>query len=238
VLEGGVGEYLRRLPVERLPLSDATRRRLRLLGMVRAGDLLSLPTGALEAQFGKEGQTLLVVIRGEDTREVESWKGVRELEQYRCFDTPVTHGGELLDAARELLGALGRELQSRWQCCRSLSVTLGLENGASRQDVLHFKQPASSSSAMDRRVAACIERLSGDGAVELLCLRVFDLCAGTGTQSSYLDDLPRQARQFKEAVGVLQERYGGDVMKKVVARPGGRLPEERFSFVPCEPEVR
>jgi len=238
VESGGGREFLRSLPVGRLPLSDATSRRLRLLGMVRAGDLLALPAGALEAQFGKEGQALLEVVRGEDTREVEPWKGVRELEQCRCFDMPVTHGGELLDAARELLDTLCCELQSRWQCCRSLSVTLGLENGASRQDVLHFKQPASSLPAMGRRVAACIERLSGDGAVELLCLRAFDLCAGTGTQSSFLDDLPRQARQFKEAVGVLQERFGSDVMKKVVTRPGGRLPEERFSFVPCEPEVR
>jgi hypothetical protein len=37
---------------------------------------------------------------------------------------------------------------------------------------------------------------------------------------------------------VLQQRYGRDVVKKVVARRGGRLPEERFSFVPCDPEKR
>ena len=236
--DGGEGEFLRSLPVERLPLDAAVKRRLRLLGIARAGDLLDLPVGALEAQFGKEGQALLEVIRGEDNREVEQWKGVRELVQSRSFDMPVAHGEELLEAASELLDALCRELQARWQCCRRLAVMLSLENGESKEEELYFKEPASSPAVLGRRLLPRVERLVGVIPVESLRLTASDLCAGMGTQSSFLDGLPRATAKFNEAIGVLQQRYGKDVVKRVVKRHGGRLPEERFSFVPCEVEER
>jgi len=235
---GAEGEFLGGLPVARLPIGDAVLRRLRLLGIVQAGDLLRLPAGALEAQFGKEAQAILEVIRGEDDREVEQWKGLREVVCTRSFDVPVAHGEELLDAARTLVAALCRELQSRWQCCRCLTVVLCLENGESREEELHFKEPSSSVAVLSRRLLPRIERLVGFVPVESLRLTASDLCAGRGTQSSFLDGLPRSTAQFNEAIGVLQQRYGKDVVKRVVKRHGGRLPEERFSFVPCEVEER
>jgi DNA polymerase IV len=235
---GAEGEFLGGLPVERLPLGDAVLRRLRLLGIVQAADLLRLPAGALEAQFGREAQAILGVIRGEDDREVEQWKGLREVVRARNFDVPVADGDELLEAARTLVAALCRELQSRWQCCRCLTVVLSLENGESREEELYFKEPASLVAVLSRRLLPHIDRLVGVVPVEALRLTASDLCAGRGTQSSFLDGLPRSTAQFNEALGVLQQRYGKDVVKRVVKRHGGRLPEERFSFVPCEVEER
>jgi len=239
VLDDGEEQtLLQNLPVERLPLSDAVRRRLRLFGIVRAGDLLLLPAGALEAQFGREGQTLLGLVRGADDRDVEQWKDSRDVEQSRCFDVPVVRDDELQEAARDLLAALCRELQARWQCCRRLTVTLSLENGEARQEELHLKEPSSSSTVLSRRLVPCVERLVGVVPVEELRLTASDLCGGEGRQSSFLDGPPRATTRFREAVGVLQQRYGSGVVKKVVTRRGGRLPEERFTFVSCEAEER
>ncbi|MBN1153169.1 MAG: hypothetical protein JXA58_08155, partial [Dehalococcoidia bacterium] len=77
--EGTEEEFLRSLPIERLPLPGSVKRRLSLFGIKSAGDLLFLPAGALEAQFGKEGQAIIALVRGDDTRDVEPWRGVREL---------------------------------------------------------------------------------------------------------------------------------------------------------------
>jgi DNA polymerase-4 len=236
--DGEERAFLRDLPVGRLSLSAAVVRKLQLFGIARAGELLHLPAGALEAQFGKEGQALLEIVRGEDNRDVEQWKGVREIVRTRCFDAPVGHGGELLEATRGLLEALCRGLQAQWQCCGCLALTFILEGGEVKQEDLHLKEPSSSPEVLWRRLMPCIEWLAGAISVEELRLTASDLCSAPGTQSSFLDGPRRATAQFNEAVGVLQQRYGRDVVKKVVARRGGRLPEERFSFVPCDPEKR
>ncbi len=230
--------FLHKLPVERLPVSSATARRLHLFGISRAGDLLQLPSGALEAQFGSEGQKILDLVRGVDTRGVEQWKGAHEVVQAKDFDTPVGYGGELLDAVHEMIASLCGELRVRWQCCRRLTIVLCLENSEMRYEVFHFKEPTVSQVTMERRIMSCVERLVGVMSVTELRLTASELCAEAGRQSSFLDGSRRSAAQFAEAVGVLQQRYGRDVVKKVATRRGGRLPEEQFSFVSCELEER
>ncbi|MBE9505910.1 MAG: hypothetical protein IMY84_03765, partial [Chloroflexi bacterium] len=50
--------FLQYLPLESLPVSAGTIRRLCLFGISRVGELLTLPRGAVECQFGKEGRRL------------------------------------------------------------------------------------------------------------------------------------------------------------------------------------
>ncbi len=234
VLDGsGEQAFLHELPVARLPVSGATIRRLHLFGISRAGDLLRLPPGALEMQFGSEGQRILEVVCGVDGRDVEPWRGTREVVQAMSFDAPVVHGEELIEAVRGTLSLLCRELRERWQCCRSLSVLLRLENGEERRETLHFKEPTSSHAVLERRVSPRIDRLVAAAQVSGLQFTAFGLCAEEGRQSSFLDSPCRSTSQFVEAVGVLQQRYGRGVVKKVATRRSGRLPEEQYSFVTC-----
>ncbi len=228
--------FLHELSVVRLPASDATVRRLHLFGITRVGDLLSLPPGTLEAQFGSEGQRLLELVRGVDVRDVERWEGVREIVQTRCFDVPVARGDELIEAVGETLASLCCQLRDRWQCCRSIAVLLRLESGAVRQETLHFKEPTASREVMDRRIASFIEHLAIVAPVEELQLTASGLCAEEGRQSSFLNGPCRSNSQFGEAVALLQQRYGRNVMKKVATRRGVRLSEEQFSFVSCKVE--
>ncbi len=230
--------FLHSLPVARLPVSGATAHRLHLFGISRVGDLLQLPSGALEAQFGSEGQRILDFVRGVDARSVVQWKGAHEVVQAKEFDMPVGYGGELIEAVHEMIASLCGELRMRWQCCRRLTLVLCLENSGTRYDTFHFKEPTVLQMAMERRLMSCVERLAGGMSVTELRLTASDLCAEAGWQSSFLDGSLRSSAHFAEAVGVLQQRYGRDVMKKVATRRGGRLPEEQFSFVSCELEER
>jgi len=226
-----VGEeqaFLQYLPLERLPVSAGTIRRLCLFGISRVGELLTLPRGAVECQFGKEGRRLYELARGSDAGSVGQWKEEEEFVLGKCFDVPVEDSGQLLEVTEELLESLCRKLRERWQCCRTLAVSVCFENGETTRRELHFK--------MARRVLECVEEIARSFPVEEVRLEAGDLCAEEGTQTSFLDGPPRSKEHLVEAVRVLQQRYGGSVLKKVVSRRNGRLPEERFSFAACEAE--
>lgn len=239
VLDGSDEQaFLHELPVARLPVSGTTARRLHLLGIARAGDLLQLPPGALEAQFGSEGQRMLELVRGRDSQGVAQWRGAREIVHSMSCDVPCADGGELREMMRRVLDSLCRDLRERWQCCRGLVLALRLEGGEVRRTTLHFKEPTSSRVVLERRVSSRIERLVAAAQVSGVDFTAFGLCAEEGCQASFLDGLCRSNSQFDEAVALLQQRYGRGVVKRVTTRRGGRLPEEQYSFVSCEPEER
>lgn len=239
VLDGNDEQvFLHELPIASLPVSATTVRRLHLLGITRARDLLGLPSGALEAQFGSEGQRMIELVRGRDSRGVAQWRGAREIVHSMSFDVPIADGDELRDVVRRMLDSLCGELHDRWQCCRGLSMVLWFDGGGERRAMLHFKEPTSSRAVLERRVLLHIERLVAAVQISGAEFTAFGLCAEEGSQSSFLDGPCRSNTQFGEAVVLLQQRYGRGVVKKVATRRGGRLPEEQYSFVSCEPEER
>jgi len=237
VTAGAERDFLRGLPLERLPVSASTLRRLRLFGISRIGELPLLPAGALEAQFGIEGRRLLELARGADDGRVQPWKDDAEIVVERGFDTPVEDGGELLETVDDMLRCLCGDLEARWQSCRRLTVTARFENGEMFREEVRFKEATASRETLSRRLAACIERLAGAAPVCTMRLEAADLGAGPGRQTSFLDAPQRSTPQLREAVRALQQRYGRDAVKRVVVRAGGRRPEEAFSFAACDPEA-
>jgi len=234
---GAERDFLRRLPLERLPVTAPTLRRLRLFGIARIGELPLLPSGALEAQFGIEGRRLLELATGAGDARVQPWEDDAEVVAELNFDVPLEDGGELLEAVGETLACICGNLEARWQECRRLTLTARFENGEVLREEMRFKQPTASRSELRQRAAACIERLSGAAPVSMLRLEAADLGAGSGRQASFLDGPRRSTPQLRDAVRALQQRYGKDALKRVVVRAGGRRPEEAFAFTACDPEA-
>lgn len=236
VREGEEQLFLRDLPLEYLPVSDASVRRLQLFGISTIGEMLTLPRGAIEAQFGAEGRMLLDLSRGADNAQVGQWRDDSDFTRTRWFDIPAESREELEEALYDALGAVCRELERRWQCCRRVKLTLRLEDGTIEQEVIRFQDPVSSEEVMKGRLSSCIETLGLTAPVEELRLEVSDLCAESGRQSSFLENRRWSVTQLQEAVRLLQQRYGRDVVKKVVSRKSGRVPEGTFMFAACESE--
>jgi len=234
VPDGDEQVFLRNLPLDRLPVSDSTVRRLHLFGISRIGEILALPSGAIEAQFGKEGRRLIEFAQGADDGRLEPWCDDSELSMERHFDVPVEYTEELLQSVEELVDALCTELQGRWQCCRTVMLEVRFEDGTALNRSVRFKQPVSTTPVMNRRIARCIEQFDDMTPVEDVLLTVKDFCAEAGVQASFLEGPPRAKSRFFEAVRTLQGRYGDTVVQKVVSCRNGRLPEERFAFIACE----
>jgi len=234
VPDGDEQVFLRNLPLERLPVSDNTVRRLHLFGISRIGEILTLPAAAIEAQFGKEGRRLIEFAQGTDDGRLEPWHDDSELSLERYFEVPVEYMEELLQSVEEMVGALCAELQGRWQCCRTATLEVRFEDAATLNRPVRFKQPVSSAPEMNHRIARCIEQCADMAPVENIRLTLTDLCAETGVQTSFLEGPPRAKARFFEAVRTLQGRYGDTVVQKVVTCRNGRLPEERFAFTACD----
>ncbi|MFW6055878.1 MAG: DNA polymerase Y family protein [Chloroflexota bacterium] len=236
VRENEEQSFLRDLPLEYLPVSDNSVRRLQLFGISTIGEMLTLPRGAIEAQFGAEGRVLMGLARGNGNAQVGQWHDDSDFTRTRSFDVPVETREELEEAIGDSLAAVCRELEKRWKCCRTMTLTLRLEDGAIEQEVMRFKELISSEEVMRGRLLSCIDALELTSPVEELRLEVSGLGAETGTQSSFLDGPCRTAGQLQEAVRLLQQRYGSDVVKRVVKRKAGRVPEEQFMFAACDVE--
>ena len=236
IREGEEQCFLRDRPLEYLPVSDNSVRKLQLFGISTIGEMLLLPRGAIEAQFGAEGRMLCDLARGVDNAQVGQWRDDSEFVQTRSFDIPVEDKEELEEAAEDALASTCHELDKRWQCCRTLTLTLRLEDGAVEREVMRFKEPVSSREAIRGRVSTCVERLDLSAPVEEFSLEISDLSAESGRQSSFLDTHRRSSSQLQETVRLLQERYGRDIVKRVVIRRTGRTPEEQFMFAACDGE--
>jgi len=234
VLDGEEQGFLQELPLENLPVSAGTIRKLSLFGISRVGELLTLPRAAVECQFGKEGQKLYELARGFDDSRVDQWKKEGECVRSRCFDVPIEDSDLLCEAIEELLESLCLDLKARWQCCRNLTLTLSFEDGGVERKEMHFKEPTVSRVRMAHRLVRCITRLVEIAPVAELSLVAGDLCAESGGQMSFLDGPQRSNDGFVKAVEVLQQRYGSGVMKKVVTRRNSKLPEEQFFFAAWE----
>lgn len=87
VVEGEDGDYLAPLPVEELPLSRETLRRLRLLGMETMGDFAGLSRTAVVQQFGPQSLRAYCWAKGEDRRALVGRRR-RRLEVDCALDFP------------------------------------------------------------------------------------------------------------------------------------------------------
>ncbi len=101
VREDEVLEFLSPLPIKRLwGVGEATRRRLRLLGIRTIGEIRSIPLELLEKKFGKHGTHIYLAAHGIDNRPVVTERTIKSLGKEQTFEKDLS---DLTDMKRELL---------------------------------------------------------------------------------------------------------------------------------------
>lgn len=128
VPEGGDRAFLAPLPVEKLPLSEETLRRLSLLGIRTMAQFARLPATSVAEQFGPEALQPHRWARGYDDRPLAG-QPRKALEIHLDFDVPESCREPLLQA---MLAAIHRSLQELHRSgltVRRLAVEFRLDNG-------------------------------------------------------------------------------------------------------------
>jgi nucleotidyltransferase/DNA polymerase involved in DNA repair len=230
VPDGEERGFLQNLPVDLLPASPESLRRLKLFGIYKMEELAKLPIGAVKLQFGREGQILWELANGIDSSKLMPWKMPEALTGEVFFEPPAEALTIILNGAGDLLNSLAGQLKQSWQCCRRLTMFLSFSNGNMVKRTFHFKEATCSKEVMLRQLQCYLERARFTSLIEKMTLTLTDFCSEEGKQASFLDAQVKHWRKPITAISQLQQRYGKGVVKQVLYKEERLPPEDSFSF--------
>jgi DNA polymerase-4 len=230
VSDGDERRFLQNLPVDLLPASPESLRRLKLFGIYKMEELAKLPIGAVKLQFGREGQILWELANGIDSSKLMPWKMPESLTGEVFFEPPAEVLTIILNGAGDLLNSLAGQLKQNWQCCRRLTICLSFSNGDMVKRTFHLKEVTCSKEAMLRQLQHYLERAIFTSLIEKMTITLTDLCSEEGKQASFLDTQVKHWEKLITAINQLQQRYGKGIVKQVLYKEGRLLPEDSFFF--------
>jgi DNA polymerase-4 len=223
-------DFLRDLPVSFLPASSQTLERLELLGIHYMGQLAGLSLGAVSLEFGDEGKMLWELSNGIDESRLIPWSKNPTLTEQTYFEPEAETSGQVLAGCDELLTGLSRQLKERWQCCLRLAISMHFTNDCIAQRVFHFKEATSCKETMLRHLKQYLESARFSAPVSEMRLTLTDFCPESGKQALFVDEPLRHREKLASAISWLRQRYGKEMVGKVLARPDSPLPEDSFSL--------
>jgi protein ImuB len=127
---GMEGKALAPLPIEVLDLTPEHAETFFLWGITTLGDLAKLSETALIVRLGQAGKTLRLLARGEAPHLLIPIEPDLTLEEYMDLDSPVEILDSLLFIAGVMLDQLIVRAQARILALASITLQLGLEEGA------------------------------------------------------------------------------------------------------------
>ena len=230
-------EWLAPLPTALLPLDEAAREWLGLLGIATLGDLAALPRHAVEAQLGADGGRAWLAARGADATPLTPMvRGERVVERAQA-EPPLTAREAVLHTYGQLLGrALARpSVHGRLVRAVRLSAVTEDEHVWERMRVL--TEPTGDRDRLWTALRPSIEAAEFGAPITDLALELGGLTAERGRQGRLLRERGgRRREQLDEMARHLQLRYGQAALRRVVTlAPLSRIPERRYALADYEP---
>ena len=121
-LPGHGDEVFGDLPIQALRLDPRTDNELADLGVMRIGQLLSLPTDTLPHRFGDELITRLRELRGEIDEDFETWKPVQHITERLDFTGPTNQFTSLMFILRQGATFMAERLEAAASGARRLEA--------------------------------------------------------------------------------------------------------------------
>jgi len=246
VRPGTEKEFVASLQVDRLPVDEEIKERLRLLGLRRLEKVAGLSRQAVISQFGKEGKRISDIVNGvEDKRQIVKRDRAVSLGREVVGDLPFETIDQVAGALGSALAELSSELKKMGKVCRKLKVTLNLQGGKqdTRQDrrqgsknierTFVLKNPTAEAKEMLARIVNGLEGMTiqDQGPVAGFTLSVSDLSADAGIQEYLFRKRPILSEKLKGVKGYLEAMYGHTPLFMVREGEGNSLlPERKFVF--------
>jgi nucleotidyltransferase/DNA polymerase involved in DNA repair len=235
--DGGERALLAPLPVSLLDVDDATRERLRLLGIERLGDLARLPHGPFVRRFGAAAANWHALARGVDRTPFVPRGHAVAIEAAMFGEGRADDEAQVIFALRVLLARIASDLERCGKRAGTLRLDLELEDGTVHGMDVPLATPTADERAMLDVMRAKLEGATFAAAIVGLRVRGLQLEEGGESQTLFVaDDLDPQ----RIAVAIARlEAVLGERMQRARTHPAHAL-EERFvyeRFVPPKREM-
>ncbi len=226
-------QRLLRAPVTLLPLPEADRLRLEMLGAHTIGRLLQVPAGRLRSHCSVRAQRIFSVFTTGVAETVCDLPQRVTAEQQTRPDPPLRSRDRLLGACSEPLEQLVEQVRHRGLWITEVEVELQGEEAERFTTHLRCADPTREAAQLARLLALRIDGASSlPAAVAVVVVRVVQV-PGESTQEE-LFPLPgqgqhgqRDRRRINEAVAILEGLYGSGSVVSLVESPSW-FPERSF----------
>jgi DNA polymerase-4 len=233
VRPGTERQFLSPIGIDRLPVADAIRERLHMLGIHTLGQVGAFTLSALTSQFGATGRVLWDISNGiEEQDRIDHAYTITDIDQELVCEAPVCSREQIRAALLELLDRLSMELQELNMACRAIQLVCDLENKTFFQQRFTFHTATVSKEEMLRRIMAGIEHIELTSPIRILSVRASSLETYSGRQGSLFKTRPSLSKEMQSINGFLKTKYGTmPVVRAVKNDSGSLLPDRRFTFV-------
>lgn len=214
---GGERDFLAPLPASALSRDDEVRGRLARFGLRRIGDVAALPRSALVARFGPEGERIHARACGEEDRPFRPRHVPGRIALALPLEPAVAELEPLRFVLRRLVAALADQLAARGAAAGEVRLTLALDvtfAPPGTPDELAVEQflpePTAESDAMERLLAARLERTPPPAPVSRLELELAAVAPQVGQQLTLFTPQAGRAARLGWQLARLAVRFGED----------------------------
>jgi len=232
VRPGTEKEFVASLRVDRLPVDEEIKERLRFLGLRRLEKVAGLSRQAVVSQFGKEGKRISDVVNGvEDKRQIVKRHRTVSLGREVIGDIPFETIDQVAGALGSALAELSSELKKMGKVCRKIKVMLNLQGMKTVERTLVLKNPTAEAREILARVVDRMEGMTIGSPIAGFMLSVSDLSTDAGMQEYLFRKQPILSEKLKGVKGYLEAMYGHTPLFMVRKGEGNSLlPERKFVF--------
>lgn len=206
------------------------------LGIHTLGALAALPRPDVLARFGLAGVRAHRVASGADDRVAVASEPAPERQVERIFETPVEEVAPVVFVAKQLADALVGALMAEGRVCTKVVVTAETEHGERTERAWYRDQGLSAPAIVERvrwQLEGWIAQPGGISAgIVLVRLAAVVVRADDGTQVGFWGGRSEADDAASRAVTRLAG-LGGEASVTVPVWRGGRLPNERYAWVPA-----
>lgn len=239
VAPDGSAGYLAPLPINWLTVVDADLSAdfvglLYRMGLTRLGDLAALDEGDVFARFAHPGRLAHRMAAGVDPRPFGGVDPPVVCGVERGFDA-AHHSDAVVFAARGMAEELLGELAATGRVCSRLTVAMETEHGERSERVWHRPHGFGVAAVVERvrwQLDGWVREETLTAGVVMVRLDALEVHAATGVQPGMWGERTRADEWAVRAVGRLVT-IAGEAQVLVPERRGGRLPSERFGWVPA-----